>query len=197
MLKKSKIIVKNLKNWYNINGDDMELLLLCIKIFFARILDVSLGTLRTVITVKGKSLYASLVGFIEIFVWFLIVKEALNTDETSIWIAISYSLGFATGTFIGSILSQKLITGNLSVQIITDKAYPDMVNTLRNEGYGVTVMDVEGKNKEEEKYMLFIEINNKSLNHLQHLVKKIDSDAFMVVNETKYVQNGYIDVIKK
>lgn len=197
MLKKSKIIVKNLKNWYNINGDDMELLLLCIKIFFARILDVSLGTLRTVITVKGKSLYASLVGFIEIFVWFLIVKEALSTDETSIWIAISYSLGFATGTFIGSILSQKLITGNLSVQIITDKAYPDMVNTLRNEGYGVTVMDVEGKNKEEEKYMLFIEINNKSLNHLQHLVKKIDSDAFMVVNETKYVQNGYIDVIKK
>ena len=197
MLKKSKIIVKNLKNWYNINGDDMELLLLCIKIFFARILDVSLGTLRTVITVKGKSLYASLVGFIEIFVWFLIVKEALNTDETSIWIAISYSLGFATGTFIGSILSQKLITGNLSVQIITDKAYPDMVNTLRNEGYGVTVMNVEGKNKEEEKYMLFIEINNKSLNHLQHLVKKIDSDAFMVVNATKFVQNFYIDVIKK
>ena len=175
----------------------MELLLLCIKIFFARILDVSLGTLRTVITVKGKSLYASLVGFVEIFVWFLIVKEALNTNETSIWIAVAYSLGFATGTFIGSILSQKLITGNLSVQIITDKAYPDMVNTLRNEGYGVTVMDVEGKNTEEEKYMLFIEINNKSLNHLQHLVKKIDNDAFIVVNETKYVQNGFIDVIKK
>ena len=197
MMKKSKIIVKKLKNWYNINGDDMELLLLCIKIFFARILDVSLGTLRTVITVKGKSLYASLVGFIEIFVWFLIVKEALNTNETSIWIAVAYSLGFATGTFIGSILSQKLITGNLSVQIITDKAYTDMVNTLRNEGYGVTVMDVEGKNTEEEKYMLFIEINNKSLNHLQHLVKKIDNDAFIVVNETKYVQNGFIDVIKK
>lgn len=197
MLKKSKIIAKKLKNWYNINGDDMELLLLCIKIFFARILDVSLGTLRTVITVKGKSLYASLVGFIEIFVWFLIVKEALNTNETSIWIAVAYSLGFATGTFIGGILSQKLITGNLSVQIITNKAYPDMVNTLRNEGYGVTVMDVEGKNTEEEKYMLFIEINNKSLNHLQHLVKKIDNDAFIVVNETKYVQNGFIDVIKK
>ena len=197
MLKKSKIIVKNLKCWYNINGDAMELLLLCIKIFFARILDVSLGTLRTVITVKGKSLYASLVGFVEIFVWFLIVKEALNTDETSIWIAVAYSLGFATGTFIGSILSQKLITGNLSVQIITDKAYPDMVNTLRNEGYGVTVMDVEGKNTEEEKYMLFIEINNKSLNHLQRLVKEMDKDAFIVVNETKYVQNGFIDVIKK
>ena len=175
----------------------MELLVLCLKIFFVRILDVSLGTLRTVITVKGKSLYASLVGFFEVFVWFIIVKEALNTDETSIWIAISYSLGFATGTFIGSILSQKFITGNLSVQVITDKAYPNMVDKLRNEGYGVTVMDVEGKDVTKEKYMLFIEINNKSFNHLRHLVKSIDNNAFIVVNETKYVQNGFIDIIKK
>ena len=137
--------------------------LLCLKIFFARILDVSLGTLRTMITVKGKNLYASLVGFFEVLVWFIIVKEALNTDETSIWIAISYALGFATGTYIGGVLSQKFISGNLNVQIITNHAYPNMVDKLRNEGYGVTVIDVEGKDKEKDKYMLFIEIIIKNL----------------------------------
>ena len=171
----------------------MQLFGLCIKIFFVRILDVSLGTLRTMITVKGKILYASMVGFIEIFVWFLVVKEALNTDQTSIWIAISYSLGFATGTYIGGLLSKKFISGNLSVQVITDNAYPDMVDKLRNEGYGVTVIDVEGKDKEQENNMLFIEISNKSFNHLQKIVKQIDHDAFVVVNETKYVLNGFID----
>ena len=175
----------------------MELFLLCLKIFFARILDVSLGTLRTMITVKGKNLYASLVGFFEVLIWFIIVKEALNTDETSIWIAIFYALGFATGTYIGGILSKKFISGNLSVQIITDRAYPDMVNILRNEGYGVTVIDVEGKDTDKEKDMLFIEINNKSLNHLQKLVKQIDQDAFIVVNETKYVMNGFLENIVK
>ena len=87
--------------------------MLCVKIFFVRILDVSLGTLRTIITVKGKILVASLIGFIEMFVWFSVVNEALNTDEKSIWIAIAYSLGFATGTYIGGILSKKFITGNL------------------------------------------------------------------------------------
>lgn len=183
--------------WYNNNGDGMSLFLLCLKIFFVRILDVSMGTLRTVITVKGKSFYASLVGFFEVFIWFLIVKEALNTDETSIWIAVAYSLGFATGTFIGGLLSNKLISGNLSVQIITNLAYPIMVDTLRKEGFGVTVMDVEGKNTDEEKYMLFVEINNKSLTHLQKLVKNIDNNAFMVVNETKYIENGFINNIKK
>ena len=169
----------------------MELFLLCLKIFGARILDVSLGTLRMMITVKGKNLYASLVGFFEVFVWFIIVREALNTDETSIWVAISYALGFATGTYIGGILSKKFISGNLSVQIITNKAYPDMVNVLRSEGYGVTVIDVEGKNT------LFIEINNKSFNHLQKIVKQIDHNAFIVVNETKYVMNGFLENIVK
>ena len=68
----------------------MELFILCVKIFFVRILDVSLGTVRMIITVKGNKLVASLIGFFEILVWFLIVKEALNTTETSIFIALSY-----------------------------------------------------------------------------------------------------------
>ena len=42
------------------------MLLLCIKIFLVRILDVSLGTVRTIMTVKNKNLIASIIGFIEI-----------------------------------------------------------------------------------------------------------------------------------
>lgn len=173
----------------------MELFLLCLKIFFVRILDVSMGTFRTIITVKGKPLYASIIGFVEVFIWFVIVKEALNTNETSIFVAISYALGYATGTFIGGMLSKKLISGNLSVQVITSNL--NMVDTLRNEGYGVTVMDVEGKDKDVEKFMLFIQINKKSMNHLQKLIKANDSSAFIVVNETKFIENGYMNNIVK
>ena len=149
----------------------MATFILCLKIFFVRILDVSLGTLRTMITVKGKNLYASLIGFFEILVWFLIVKEALNTDNTSIWVAISYALGFATGTYLGGILSSKFISGNLSLQIITNKL--EIVNKLRDEGYGVTVMDALGID-DSEKYMLnmFITLSNKLIQkHLQWQVK--------------------------
>ena len=163
--------------------------LLCLKIFFVRIIDVSLGTFRTIITVKGKAFYASVIGFIEVFVWFLIVREALNTDVESIWIAISYSLGFATGTYIGSILSKYFIEGTLSIQIITTKY--NLVNAIRENGYGVSVINVNGKN-EEEKYMLFIEIKNKSLKHLRGIAYSIDKNCFFIVTETKYVQNGYI-----
>lgn len=167
----------------------MEILLLCIKIFLVRIVDVSLGTFRTIITVKGKSLYASIIGFIEVFVWFIIVREALNTDVDSIWVAISYSLGFATGTYIGSIISNKFIKSTFSFEIITSKY--EMISILREKGYAVTVLDVKGKDDKKDKYMLLLEIENTTLNDLKNAIRKIDKEAFVIVTETKYVQNGY------
>ena len=150
--------------------------ILCLKIFFVRIIDVSLGTIRTFFSVKGQNFIASVIGFIEITVWFLVVKEALNTDNNSLWIVFSYASGFSVGTYIGGILSNVLIEGNLGIQIITSGKSDKLVSALRKEHYGV----------------LFIEINNKSFSHLKKIIKEIDPKAFIVVNETKYVQNGYI-----
>lgn len=169
----------------------MTLLFLCVKVFFARILDVSLGTVRTIITVKGNRLTASLVGFIEVLIWFVIVKEVLNTPENSLWLGISYALGFATGTYLGAFISEKYIAGNFGVQVITSNNSMKLINKLREEGYGVSVIDVKGKS-EGDKHLLFIEINKNVFNHLQSIVKEVDPKAFMVVNETKFVQNGYI-----
>lgn len=167
----------------------MELLILCLKIFFVRILDVSLGTFRTINVVKGRSLFASVVGFIEVLIWFLIVKEALNTDVDSIWVAISYSAGFATGTFIGGKLSERFISGVLTVQVICEQN-DDIVNEIRKHGYGVSVMDVRGQEK--ERYMLISEINKKQLHDYIELVKSLDPKSFITVDETKMVQNGFI-----
>jgi len=175
---------------YNINGDYMELLFLCIKIFFVRILDVSLGTCRTIMVVKGKTLYATIIGFVEVFIWFLIVREALNTDIESIWIAVSYSLGFATGTYLGGFISKRLIKSTFSVEVITSNK--NMSDVLREKGYGVTELSVEGKDTDIEKYMLLLEVNNTSLNELKTLIKTIDKNAFTIVTETKLVQNGYL-----
>lgn len=171
----------------------MNLFLLCLKIFCVRIIDVSLGTFRTIITVKGKAIYASLIGFIEIFVWFIIVREALNTDIDSIFIAISYSLGFATGTYIGSIISNKFIKSTFSFEIITSKK--NLADTLREEGYAVSVIDVKGKNENIDKYMLLLEINSTSLNELKTLIRNKDKNAFIIVTETKYVQNGHFKAL--
>ena len=169
----------------------MEIFLLCLKIFFARILDVSLGTVRTIVTVKGKKFYAALIGFIEVFIWFLVARDALNVEIDTIFIPLSYSLGYATGTLIGGLISEKVISGNLTVQIVLSNQNTEIIDIIREKGYAVSVIDAKGQN-DDKKYMLFMEINKNRLNSLKDLIKTLDEKAFIVVNETKMVQNGYL-----
>lgn len=170
----------------------MELFFLCMKIFIARIMDVSIGTLRIIYLGKGKSKTAFICGFCEVFIWFLVAKDALNSDSNSWWIVISYSLGYAVGTYIGSYLSEVFVKGNFGVQVITSRQNHRMIDTLRKAGYAVTVMEVQGKEEKHGKYLLLIEINKHSFEQLSRLIKSMDEKAFIIVNETKYIQNGYI-----
>ena len=178
----------------NINGDIMTIFFMCIKIFFARLIDVSLGTFRTINTVKGRNFAAASIGLIEISVWFLIVKEALNTDNNSLWIVVAYAMGFSVGTYIGGKISKRFIKSNLEVQVILSSKDDNIVNTIREEGYGVTAIKVNGSKS--EKYMLYIQIRDQSFEHLKDIIKKLDKKAFIVVNETKYVENGYFNIGK-
>ena len=167
---------------------NIALFLLCIKIFFVRIIDVSLGTFRTIITVKGKAIYASIIGFIEVFVWFLVVREALQTGVDNIFVAVSYASGFAIGTYIGGFLSSILITGKIGVQVFTDSK--DLIEVLRDKNYAVSVIECHGYN-ETDKYMLYINIDKKRERELRNIIKENDKNAFIVENETNLVVNGY------
>lgn len=172
----------------------MDLVFLCIKIFFARLIDVSLGTFRTINTVKGRDLIAALIGIIEVTVWFLVVKEALNTYSNSLWIVASYALGFAVGTYIGGKVSKVFIKSNLEVQVVLSNKDDNVVNKIRENGYGVTAIEVKGT--KDTKYMLYIQIRNNTLEKLKNIVRKLDNKAFIIVNETKYVENGYFGLGK-
>lgn len=175
------------------NGDKMQTIFLCFKIFIARLVDVSLGTIRTIYTVKEKNILASLIGLVEVTVWFLVVKEALNTDNDSFYIVFSYASGFAIGTYIGGVLSNKFIKMKLGVQVITTKRDDYIIKKIRKSGYAVSILNVEGNSK---KYMLYIQIDSNNYNKLINLIKELDSKAFIVVNETKYVKNGYFGIVK-
>ena len=164
------------------------MLFLCLKVFLARITDVTLGTIRTMFTVKGKRLIAALIGFIEVLIWFLVVREALSTDDKSIYIAISYALGFAAGTYIGGFLAGKLIKGKIAIQVFTENIV--LADILRDAGYAVTIIDCNAYNTT-AKYMLYIGIDKKKEREVRRIVEQVDAKAFIVENETNYVENGY------
>jgi uncharacterized protein YebE (UPF0316 family) len=169
----------------------MALFLLCIQVFTCRIIDVSLGTVRTILTVKDKIAAASAIGFVELFVWFVIVRTALDSSEDSLWIAISYAAGFAAGTYAGGKLAGKFLKGILNVQIVTSSKDDRLVQRIREAGFAVSVLNVNSSQFGDEKYMLMIEIRSDRLQQLKKMVYAQDPGAFFMVRETKFIQNGF------
>ncbi|MBR3362624.1 MAG: DUF2179 domain-containing protein [Bacilli bacterium] len=163
------------------------MLILCLKIFLARIIDVSLGTIRTIMTVKDKHLWAGMIGFFEVFVWLVIVQEVINTPNMSIVVAVFYSLGFMAGTIIGGYITFYFVKTPIAVQIITVKK--KMADYLYDNGYGVSQVKVYGKKGIKD--LLIVETTNKQFKRLMNLIKKYDDEAFVVVDERKYIYNGF------
>ena len=169
----------------------MHIMLLCLKIFLARVFDVSLGTVRTILTVKGKTLISGLIAFVEVSVWFAVVKEALNTSYQSIYIPISYASGYATGTIIGTYLSQKFIRSLISVEVLTNKATKKNIEILHKEGFSISKVQAT-HDCNDKTSILFITINSKYLDKLKKIITQIDSNAFIVINEAKIIHNGFV-----
>lgn len=168
------------------------MLLLCIKIFFARLLDVSLATFRTMVLVKGQKLLPAILGFFEVLVWLMVVEETLKTEVDSLWVPVSYAAGYAIGSLIGTWISNKFVKSMCAVQVITDKNNTKLINAIKKAGYGISIIALKKESKEEKKEMLFIEVNNSSVKSLKSLINKHDKNAFVVVSDSKFVVNGYI-----
>ncbi len=170
----------------------MSILIVCLEIFFGRILDVTLGTVRTVLTVKGKPAQAGAVGFVEAFLWFIVVRDALTLASGGLWVAAAYAGGFASGTYIGGIVSRVVVKTNEIVQIVTTCQDDALVEAIRAAGFGATVLDVRESNFGCEKYMIFCDIPGTQLKRLRALVQQQDPGAFIMVQETKHVYNGFV-----
>lgn len=163
---------------------------LCL-IILVRIIDVSLGTIRTVLVIREKKTIGAFIGFVEVLVWFLIVRRALTTDEGSFWIAIAYAGGFAIGTYTGAWLEEKMAIGNASIQIITKGIRYDLVKILRNNGFAVSTMSVQGKDT--DNLMLIIEVNRKRIKIAKEIIKKHAPDSFVIISDIKQTLGGYFD----
>ena len=87
-------------------------------------------------------------------------------------------------------MSSLLIKGKISVQVILKYLPLEETEKIRNAGYAVSQIECTGK-EGSKKSMLFIEVDKKKLNELKAIIKEIDKNAFIVVNETKYVENGF------
>jgi uncharacterized protein YebE (UPF0316 family) len=154
--------------------------------------DVSLGTIRTIMTVRGRLKVAALIGFVEVSIWFLVARAAINSAEGGIVVALAFAGGFATGTFIGGNIANKFISSILSIQVITSSKDEEIVKAVRDAGFAVSVLDVNSSEFSDEKHLLLIEIKSDMFKKVQKIIYDKDPGAFIMARETKFVQNGFL-----
>ena len=164
----------------------MKTLVLCLEVFFARILDVSIGSIRTVYLIKQKNLIACILAFIELIIWFYVARETLTRSNISLIVVISYALGYAVGTYIGGLINKYFITGSLMVLIFTSINSLKLKQSLKQSGYGASTLNMSNQKK-----LLLVEIKKKDLKKLKRIIHTCDNHAFVIINETLEVQNGY------
>jgi len=158
-----------------------------ILIFVARILDVSLGTVRLIFVSRGFKLLAPAVGFFEVLIWILAMGQIMQ-HLTNPVCYIAYAGGFATGNFVGIHIAEKLSLGMVQVRVITDKNATGLIESLKAGNYGVTSIDGHGVSGEVK--VIFTIVPRKEVRSVVDLVKKFDPQAFYSVEEVGFVEKG-------
>lgn len=164
-----------------------EWVILPLLIFSARICDVSLGTIRVIFISKGIKYLAPLIGFFEVIIWLLAIGQVMQ-NLTNVASYIAYGGGFATGTFVGMLIEEKISLGLTSVRIIAKEDPAELVQYLRSQNYGVTSIDGEGATGRVK--MVFSIIKRQDLTHVLEVIRRYHPGAFYSIEDVKSVSEG-------
>ncbi len=166
------------------SNPDFAFIIIPLLVFLARILDVSIGTLRIIFVSKGLKYFATLLGFFESLIWLLAVTQVMqNLNSWQTYIA--FSLGFAAGNFVGVVLEERIALGKLLIRIITRKEADELVHVLWESGYGVTSVDAQGETGPVK--LIFTVAKRKNLTKIISIIKKYNPNAFYTIEDMRYV----------
>ena len=163
-------------------------IILPLLVFLARILDVSIGTLRIIFVSKGLKHIAALLGFFESLIWLIAVTQVMqNLNSWQTYVA--FACGFGAGNYVGVVLEEKIALGNLLIRIITMKEADELVNFLWKAGYGVTSVDAQGESGPVK--LIFSITKRKNLAKIIAIIKKYNPNAFYTIEDMRYVNQTY------
>ncbi|MEK6543945.1 MAG: DUF5698 domain-containing protein [Elusimicrobiota bacterium] len=158
-------------------------------IFFLRIIDVSLGTTRTLLMVRNARTYVPLIAIIEITIWAFAAGNAIR-NLNSFWHVLAYSGGFTAGNMIGMWIEDKLAFGYSTVRIITQQKHSGLSAALRDIGWGVT--EIKGHGKDGPVDVLLTVVKRGDTNRLYKEIERHAPEAFVSTEETRAITRGWL-----
>jgi uncharacterized protein YebE (UPF0316 family) len=167
----------------------MNVGLIALLIFALRIIDVSIGTVRVIFTIRGNRPVSAALGFLESLVWIFAISRAFNYVNHPLSM-IGWAGGFAAGTVVGITLERWIGTGHILMRIISLSKAEALRDALRNHAMGVTAVRAEGRGG--AVLVLFAVAPRKRGNEMIRIVQGLDPDAFMTIEPVSQAIGGYL-----
>ena len=161
--------------------------LLPFLIFCARIIDVTLDTLRIIFISRGNKIVAPILGFFEVLIWLIAITRIMqNLDNWTTYVA--YAAGFAVGNYVGLYFEEKLAIGIQVIRVITGKDSSELINNLRKEGFGVTTMKAEGKKGPVD--IIFLIVQRNAIQNAIAIINHFNPKAFYSIEDVRSLNVG-------
>ncbi len=165
-----------------------SILFILLAIFCARIVDVSIGTLRIIFLTRGLKYSAALLGFAESLIWIIAISQVMTNVNN--WAAyLAFAAGFASGNVVGIWIEEKIALGTLIVRIITQRQADQLVAAMRTAGFVVTCVDAEGG--EGPVMVIFSIVRRKRLGEVIALIRLHNPNAFYTVEDVRYASSPF------
>lgn len=157
-------------------------------IALARIVDVTVGTIRVIMVSRGYKNIAPVLGFGEVIIWLLAIGQIMQQLD-NVMSYIGYGAGFAAGNYIGIHLVEKMSLGTVVLRIIPRTDSTALVSALRGAGYGVTAVNAEGKDGPVQ--IIFSIVKKKDLQGALGIINEHNPNAFYTIEEVQRVNEGF------
>ena len=165
-----------------------KVLLIALGIFFLRVGDMSLDTIRVLFVVRGKKKLAWILGFFQALIFVVAISSVLANVKNPLTI-IGYAGGFATGNVVGMLIEERLAIGHIHLSIISPARGSAIAELLRDNGYAVTEMS--GRGLSGVVTVLSVDVIRRKIDEVETLVLEADPQAFITADDVRPIRRGF------
>jgi len=157
----------------------------------AKIVEISIQSLKTCMMVKGQRLKAAGLGFIECMIWGLVISTIISTLGDNFILLFFYCTGYAVGLFLGSTIENKIAIGTSNLELIASDESTELITAyLKERNMGYTVL--EGRGSKDKMNMIFIVLARKEAPRVLKEIRRVcDNKVFVSVSEVSKYAGGY------
>jgi uncharacterized protein YebE (UPF0316 family) len=161
---------------------------LALAVFVLRIFNNALTTLRFVAIARGMNTLSSVLAVFESLIFAFTVANVVN-DLTDPIMLSAYSLGFGIGSYVGLWLERRFVQAFFTVNVVARISGHEIALALREAGFGVT--ETRGKGRDGAVTMLRTTIDRRDARHVTDIVRQINPEAFIAMDEARSIRQGY------